>query len=365
MYIKSLELRDFRNYKELHLPISDGINIFYGDNAQGKTNILEAVYIGGTTKSHKGSKDKDIIRLGCEESHIRIGFFKADTDYTIDMHLRKGKSKGIAIDRIPIRRSGELIGLMPVIFFSPEDLSIIKNGPGERRRFLDMELCQIDKIYLYHLSMYNKILGQRNHLLKQMGKKREELIDTVEVWDEQLIAHGKSLIEERRRFVDEMNEIFGKTHNRLTGGKEDVMLRYAPAVLEGDFQSRLRDNLERDVILKSTSIGPHRDDLIFFEGEKDLRKYGSQGQQRTVALSLKLSEIELMKKKTGDHPILLLDDVFSELDRSRQQYLLESLRDVQTLITCTGLEEFVLKQIEARKVYKVTQGSVEEIGMLS
>lgn len=360
MYIKSLELSNFRNYQRLHLNFADGINLFYGDNAQGKTNILESVFVCGTTKSHKGSKDRDMIRLGEEESHIRMRISKDEIIHQIDMHLKKNKAKGIAIDGIPIKRSGELFGFLPVIFFSPEDLSVIKNGPSERRRFMDMELCQIDKVYFYHLAEYNHVMQQRNQLMKQLNQRRDSLLDTVASWDELLVKHGKILIETRRQFIEELNRLFQDTHQKLTGGREQVKISYAPAVEPQELAQKLSESLERDIFLKSTNVGPHRDDIIFLEDGKDLRRFGSQGQQRTVALSLKLSEISLMKEKVHEKPVLLLDDVFSELDRSRQQFLLESLKDVQTLITCTGLEEFVKKQMNAKKTFHVVQGVVQE-----
>lgn len=360
MYITSLELSNFRNYHQLHLNFADGINLFYGDNAQGKTNILESVFVCGTTKSHKGSKDKDMIRLGEEESHIRMRISKDGILHQIDMHLKKNKAKGIAIDGIPIKRSGELFGFLPVIFFSPEDLSVIKNGPSERRRFMDIELCQMDKVYFYHLAEYNRVLQQRNQLMKQLGQKKDSLLDTVDSWNQLLVQHGQVLIETRKQFVRELNDLFLEMHKRLTGGREQVCISYAPAVEAEDLEQKLKESLERDIILKSTSVGPHRDDIIFWEGEKDLRKFGSQGQQRTAALSLKLSEISLMKEKVKSNPVLLLDDVFSELDRSRQQFLLESLKDVQTFITCTGLEEFVKQQMNAKKTFRVVSGVVQE-----
>lgn len=360
MHIAKLRLKDFRNYQELDLDLAEGINLFYGDNAQGKTNILESVYLCGTTKSHKGSKDRDIIRLGEQDAHIFMKFHRRDMNYTVDMHLHKGQSKGIAIDRIPIKRATELIGLLPVIFFSPEDLMIIKNGPAERRRFLDMELCQIDHIYLEELTRYNKSLSQRNALLKELQLKKTNDREMLSVWNDLLIEYGSVVIQRREEFLKELNEIFQQTHQRLTGGREKVHLVYEPAVLKEEYREKLEKSVERDILLKTTNVGPHRDEIVFLEGDKDLRTFGSQGQQRTVALALKLSEIELMTKRVGERPILLLDDVFSELDRNRQQYLLESLQNVQTLITCTGLEEFVNQQVQADRIFKVTNGTVEQ-----
>ena len=357
MIIRSLELSDFRNYKSLEMTFSQGTNILYGDNAQGKTNILEAIFVSGTTKSHKGSKDREIIRLGTDESHIRTYVEKNDIEHKIDMHLKKNKTKGIAIDGIPIRKSSELIGLMNVVFFSPEDLSIIKNGPGERRRFIDMELCQLDKVYLHNLSKYNKIIIQRNNLLKQIGFKRE-LLDTLNIWDEQLLLYGTRIIAAREKFISELNEMIYGIHKMLSGGKEELVMQYEPNVKEADFEKRLKESRERDLQLKMTGAGPHRDDISFMIRKIDIRKFGSQGQQRTTALSLKLAEIEMVKRVVNDKPILLLDDVLSELDRNRQNYLLDNINDIQTIITCTGLEEFINNRITIDQVYKVVEGTV-------
>lgn len=357
MVIKSLELSDFRNYDSLSLNFSNGTNILYGDNAQGKTNILEAIYVCSTTKSHKGSKDKEIIQLDKEESHIRILIENKYTAHKIDMHLKKNKTKGIAINGVPIRKSSELIGLTPVVFFSPEDLSIIKNGPSERRKFIDMELCQLDKIYLYNLTKYNKIINQRNNLLKQICFNRE-LMDTLCVWDIQLMEYGLKIIERRNQFIQQLNDIIFQIHRKLSGEKEDLLIQYEPNIEASHLEKKLKQSLERDINTRTTNVGPHRDDISFFIKGIDIRKYGSQGQQRTSALSLKLAEIELVKKVSGDTPILLLDDVLSELDRKRQNYLLDSIHNIQTIITCTGLEEFVNDRLSIDKIYRVVEGTV-------
>lgn len=357
MIIKSIELSDFRNYNSLSMNFDKDTNILYGDNAQGKTNILEAIYLCSTTKSHKSSKDKELIKLDREEAHIRMVVEKNQMNHTIDMHLKKSKTKGIAIDGIPIRKSSELIGLVNVVFFSPEDLSIIKNGPAERRRFIDMELCQLDKIYLYNLTKYNKILNQRNNLLKQIPYNRS-LQDTLSIWDEQLVTYGTSIIKRRREFVEELNGIIGLIHNRLSGGREELKVLYEPNVDAGIFAKKLEQSIEKDILLKTTGIGPHRDDISFMIKDIDIRKFGSQGQQRTAALSLKLAEIELLRQTVKEEPILLLDDVLSELDRNRQNYLLESIEDIQTIVTCTGLEEFVNNRLKINKIYKVVNGTV-------
>jgi DNA replication and repair protein RecF len=357
MIIKSIELADYRNYEYLDLQFDKGTNILYGDNAQGKTNILEAIYVAATTKSHKGSKDQEIVRFNKEEAHIRTYLEKEGIETKVDMHLRKTKSKGIAIDGQRIKKAADLLGLCNVVFFSPEDLGIIKNGPAERRRFVDMELCQLDNFYLYNLNQYNKIVNQRNKLLKDMYQN-PDLKETLNIWDMQLASFGSKIIEKRRAFVDQLNEIIYEIHKKLSGDKEELRIQYEPNVEIEEFEQKLRLSQNRDIKMKMTSVGPHRDDFSFLVGDVDIRKYGSQGQQRTAALSLKLSEIELVKRITKDTPVLLLDDVLSELDSNRQNYLLNSIGDIQTIITCTGLEEFVNNRFEINKVYRVSDGKV-------
>ena len=358
MVIKSLELSNFRNYSLLNLSFDRGTNILYGDNAQGKTNIFEAIYLCATTKSHKGAKDKDIVNFNEEEAHIRAYLEKKEDEIRIDMHLRKNKSKGIAIDGTRIKKAAELLGIMNVVFFSPEDLSIIKNGPAERRHFVDMELCQLDAGYLYNLNHYNRIVNQRNRLLKDIYQN-PSLRDTLSVWDDQMAAFGSQVIERRITFTEQLNDIIGEIHSRLSGGREHLKVVYEPDVTSENFAEALHRNQERDIRLKMTSTGPHRDDFSFLADGVDIRKFGSQGQQRTAALSLKLSEIELVKKMTKDTPVLLLDDVLSELDSNRQNYLLNSIGDIQTIITCTGLDDFVNNRFEINKVFRVANGTVD------
>lgn len=357
MVIESIKLNHFRNYETLKLDFDRGTNLFYGDNAQGKTNILEAVYLCGTTRSHRGSKDREVIRFGEEESHLCMTIRKGEMSHRIDMHLKKSKAKGIAIDKVPVRKASELIGLGNFVFFSPEDLNIIKNGPSERRHFLDMEMCQLDKIYLYNLSNYNKILAQRNRLLKDFSFY-EESEPMLDILDEQLIRYGSVLIRLRRTFVEELNQIICGIHDTLSGKKEKLILEYENHTDIECFADRLKESREKDIRTKITNCGPHRDDISFMVNGIDIRKYGSQGQQRTAALSLKLSEIEIVRKNVKDTPVLLLDDVLSELDSGRQRYLLENIHDIQTLITCTGIDDFVSNHFKIDRLFHVVNGTV-------
>ena len=357
MIVKSIDLKNFRNYEIEHIDFDNRTNIFYGDNAQGKTNILEAIFLSGTTKSHKGSKDFEMISFEKEEAHIKTIISKKNIDYRIDMHIKKNKAKGIAINGVPVKKALDLYGVVNIIFFSPEDLNIIKNGPSGRRKFMDMELCQLNKVYANNLINYNKALDHRNRLLKEINFN-PSLKDTLDIWDSQIVRFGNEIINRRKEFIDKLNYIISPIHSKLSGGKEELTISYEPSVETDNFEDNLAYYRERDIKMKVTEVGPHRDDVIFMINGIDIRKYGSQGQQRTTALSLKLAEIELVKEITGDTPILLLDDVLSELDGNRQNYLLNSINNVQTIITCTGLDDFINNRFSINSIFKVVNGKV-------
>lgn len=357
MIVTSLDLNQFRNYPELSLQFDPGINIFYGDNAQGKTNILEAVYLCGTNKSHRSSRDREMIRFGQEEAHIRLMASRDGAQRKIDMHLKRSRAKGIAVDGVPIRKVSELFGIVNVVFFSPEDLQIIKNGPAERRRFIDLELCQLDKIYLYQLVNYNKSLMQRNLLLRELPF-RPELMDTLELWNEQLDRFGSQIVRLRENFIQELGITIQEIHQKLSGNRETLEIRYEPDCRADCILDALHSGEQRDLKQKTTMSGPHRDDINFIVNGVDIRRFGSQGQQRTAALSLKMAEINLVKKMTKDTPVLLLDDVLSELDAGRQTQLLNSIEGIQTMITCTGLDDFVNHRFHMDKIFRVSEGTV-------
>jgi len=361
MNVTNLELKDFRNFPELSIQLDKGINIFYGRNAQGKTNILEAVYLGCTSKSHKSAKDREMIRFGCEEGHVKINVLKNDVSYRIDLHIKKSRAKGIAVNGVPIRKISDLFGIANVVFFSPEDLGLIKNGPADRRRFLDLELCQLDKIYMHDLISYNKVVDQKNKVLKSLqekGSRSSYSPEIISVYNEQMVHYGTSLIMKRREFIRELNEIIKEIHGKLTAGSEILKLTYEENVKENEFAETLFTSLEREIRNGASLTGPHRDDMGFKCNTVDLRHFGSQGQQRTAALSLKLSEIGLVEKITGDKPVLLLDDVLSELDKGRQDMLLESIHDIQTLITCTGIDDLLERRFRMDRVFMVENPEV-------
>ena len=361
MYVESLELKNFRNFDRISLSFDKGTNVLYGDNAQGKTNLLESVYVCGTTKSHKVIHDAELIRFGEEESHIRMIVNKAGVSHRIDMHLKKNKPKGAAVDGIPIRRASELFGMINIVLFSPEDLQIIKNGPKDRRKFMDSELCQLDRFYFSQLAAYNRVIQQRNRLLKDM-----DVYDSsgavLDVWDEQMIRYGRELIRLRRDFISRMNDIIGPVHSRLTEGKEHIFLQYEPSAEEDSFPEELRKSRERDIRMRLSSVGPHRDDFSVLVNDIDMRHFGSQGQQRSAALSLKLSEITLVRETAKEPPVLLLDDVLSELDGGRQKMLLRSVSEIQTFITCTGMDELVENQFPIDRIFHIVQGTVQTNG---
>lgn len=355
--IKWLSLKNYRNLEETKIILNENINIFYGDNAQGKTNILESVYVCATGRSHRTHIDNELIAFKKKEAHIQICLCKDKTTEKIDVHLKRDGKKGMAVNNIPIKKIGDIFGVVHVVIFSPEDLSLVNMGPSNRRRFLDMELCQLSRIYFYNLQQYYKILKQRNNLLKTL-KNNIKKKDTLFVWDEQLIQMGVNIINARSEFVKKISSIASDIHKRITGDKEELFIQYKPNVSTKDFYNRLNRNAEHDIFMGSTSVGPHKDDLIFFINDSDVKNYGSRGQQRTASLSVKLAEVEIIKEEKSKTPVLLLDDVLSELDETRQNFLIENIKDIQTVITGTGIEDALKRLMEDANVYMVDNGTV-------
>ena len=360
MHIRALKLKNYRNYEHVSVYFSPGVNIIYGENAQGKTNLIEAIYMSATSRSHRLAKDGEIVRIGQEEAHIHLAFEKDEVDEVIDIHLKKRGKKRIAVNKMPIKKLSELFGMVHVIMFSPEDLALIKNGPKERRRFVDMELSQLNPVYMYYLSHYHKVLKQRNSLLKA-SRSPEETKGLIEAFDSQLVDYGCRIIEMRSQFIEALNPVYSQRHYQISGGREQVQLVYDMNVTSELFKRTLEDRFTKDLVRKTTSVGPHRDDVTFMMNDIDLRKFGSQGQQRTAALSLKLSEIELVKNQIQDTPVLLLDDVLSELDHNRQRFLTEHLEGIQTFITCTGVEDFITNNMDKYELYEVSEGDVRNM----
>ena len=357
MWVRELSLKDFRNLEDIHVNLENGMNVLYGDNGNGKTNLLEAIYFCATGKSQRAGRDSELIRFGKKESHIRV-LVDNDVKRSIDVHLfYEGKKKGIAVDKLPIKNLSQLFGILLVIIFTPEDLEIIKAGPAERRSFLDLELCQLSKGYYHALKQYHKALKQRNNLLKKIPKDKS-LQDTLSVWDEPLYKYGVQIMSHRSVFVNEIEGCAKKIHSDITGGKEALCLAYKTQVTDSEqYKIKLQNSAERDIILGNTAFGIHKDDILFTIDGNDARIYGSQGQKRTAALSVKLAGLELVRQRTGHSPVLLLDDIFSELDDKRQQFLVNYINGTQTILTCTGMEG-VLKKVGG-KIMKMENGKLK------
>ncbi len=366
MIVKRVELNDYRNYGRLLVDFSRGINVLCGDNAQGKTNLLESVYFGSVGRSPRTPRDKELIKKGCDRGKIKLTQEDRGGENTVEIYLDRTENKRVAINGMPISRMGELMGVIAAVYFSPDEMRIIKDAPGDRRRFMDIALCRMSKAYFYLLGRYNKILSQRNRLLKS-GKATDDVLD---VWDAQLAAEGAKIVKTRRGYVERLGGYANEAHAYLTDGKEGLILEYEGfagedvAEIEKNFSAELMRNRERDKALCFTSCGVQKDDIAVKIGDVDVRAYGSQGQQRTAALSFKLAETELHYAQSGEYPALLLDDVLSELDPFRQRKLIERSKRYQTIITCTHLPAEISSALGEFALYSVRGGTVEKTGKL-
>ena len=364
MIIKSISYKNIRNLKDDMLIPSEGITVFTGENAQGKTNILESVHICCTGRSHRTSKDNEVIKIGKETAYIDIKCQKNDGIHRIEIGLKSQNKKAVSINGYPAKKLGELMGQINCVMFSPEDLSLIISGPQYRRKFIDIALSQVNPKYFYALQNYQKVLTQRNNLLKKLNFDNK-YIDTLSVWDEQLAEYGSQIFVLRNDFVYTINEKCRSIHSHLSGGKENLSITFISSIKGNDkkeaydnFISQLKKNQVNDIKRQITQIGIHRDDIKLMLDDIEVRTQGSQGQKRTAALSLKLSEIEMMKEYSGEMPVLLLDDVFSELDKSRRKWLLKYIEDIQTFITCVDIESTLLKETDQVKIVKVVNGQL-------
>ncbi len=342
MKIKSINITNFRNYSNQQVDFSDGLNVIIGKNAQGKTNLLEAIFICAIGRSPRTTKDKDLIKWESTYAKISLNILKKLGKKEIDIYLFTNQNKAIKIDKIGIKRIGQLMGNFNAIYFSPDDLKLIKESPDERRKFMDIDLCQFDKNYFYTLSNYNQILQQRNKLLKTTNESA--LKETIAIWNDQLATNGAKLILARLKLITSLKEKVSKIHKFLTNNKEELVISYQGYVADTENDLKLlllkkyEENIDKDIKLGFTTIGPHRDDIKIEANGIDLRSFGSQGQQRTASLTLKLAELEVFKDNIGEYPVLLLDDVLSELDKDRQQKLLEITKPIQTILTCTDFD---------------------------
>lgn len=345
MKLKRLVLRDFRNYENVAVDFDDGVNVIFGNNAQGKTNLLEAIYFCSIGKSMRTNKEREVIRMGGGDiASVRVEIEENKLKRTIEIVFSKKNKKTIKINGLAIHRIGELMGELPCVFFSPDGLKLIKESPEDRRRFMDIAISQTSKAYFYMLGKYEKVLDQRNKLLKST-LNLETIKNSIFIWNEQLGELGSKIIMSRINFLNALSPYAQLAHQYLTNNDEELSLSYIGVTGEGQEEikktliSNLEKNLEKDFKLGFTSFGPHRDDIKILVNGIDIKAYGSQGQQKTTALSMKLAELEIIKNQTGKMPILLLDDVFSELDPKRRKRLLKFCEKTQTLITCTDIDE--------------------------
>ncbi|MBM7712058.1 DNA replication/repair protein RecF [Enterococcus xiangfangensis] len=368
MRLNKLELRNYRNYLELQLEFPNRLNIFLGENAQGKTNLLESIYVLALTRSHRTSSEQELIGWQDDFAQIKGRIERKTSELELELLLTK-KGRKSKVNHIEQKKLSSYIGQLNVILFAPEDLSLVKGSPQTRRRFIDMELGQINPVYLYDLAQYQQTLKQRNLYLKQLSEKKQTDEIYLDILTEQLVDFGSKVLASRLLFVKKLEYWSNDLHSKITNQKEALAIEYAASIpLKGEsveeihsvFLAELQKNRKREIFKGNTFLGPHRDDLIFKVNQQNVQTYGSQGQQRTTALSVKLAEIDLMKEETGEYPILLLDDVMSELDDSRQIHLLETIENkVQTFLTTTTLNHVAGKMTVHPDIFYVQQGQIE------
>ncbi len=370
MYIQQLSLTNYRNYDHLFVQFDDKINVIIGENAQGKTNLMEAIYVLGFSKSHRTTKDKELIQWEQNYAKIEGSVFKRNQQFPLEIQFTN-KGKKAKLNHLEQQRLSDYIGALNIVMFAPEDLNLVKGSPQIRRRFIDMEIGQIQPIYIYHLGQYVKILKQRNHLLKQLQRRKSNDLTMLRVLTDQIIEHAAIILEKRFIFMKRLRTWANEIHRGISRGLEDLDLQYAPTinVSEADEKENivtvLKESFERletkEVERGTTLIGPHRDDLIFHVNGKNVQTFGSQGQQRTTALSLKLAEIELIYQEINDYPILLLDDVLSELDDFRQSHLLDTIEGkVQTFVSTTSVDGIHHQTLQKAEIFRIDNGKIIE-----
>lgn len=358
MFIKEIHLKNFRNYEDLSVEFNKNVNIFMGANAQGKTNLLESIYITSMGKSFRSNKDRDMIRFGSDFFRVKIHAWK-DEELIVEIAVNQEGKKGIKVDGVKAKKLSQLLEQIYIVIFSPEDLRIVKDEPEKRRKFMDRELCQIHPSYYNSLNQYRKTLMQRNAYLKE-----PHIDETIlDIWDSKLSEYGSRMILQRDAFVKKVNAISHEIHKEITNNKENLQVFYEPSVapcenMQDAFYEELKKNRKSDLKKRTTGKGPHKDDLRLLANDMDIRNFGSQGQQRTAALSLKLSEIKLIKEETGESPVLLLDDVLSELDQERQNYLINSLSDTQVFITTTEISSEVAEGLGDIRYFQIEKGKI-------
>ncbi len=363
MRVKSLFLKNFRNYQEEEFSFTDGINILVGSNGQGKTNAAEAIFFLCTGYSPRANKDRQVIRFGEESADISATANTSYGEVSSRIIFNKNDKKRVFVNGIEVLKIGEFLGNINSVFFNPQELKLVQESPEDRRRFMNVSLSQMSKTYFYSLSRYNKILSQRNNLLK--NPEVSIVRETLPIWDIQLSREASKIIKMRNDFLFELAPVAGEKHAYLTGGKEELSMKtedgYTGTEEEIAFAIKedLKTALEKDLRLGFTSIGPHRDDIKFTLNGEDVRVFGSQGQQRTVALSLKLAETELFKSRFGEYPVLILDDVLSELDKARQKRLVSAVENIQTIFTTAIFDRYTFRNKEFTKI-TVEKGKIKK-----
>ncbi len=354
MYLKRIKLVNFRNYQQQEIELSPNMNLFFGENAQGKTNILEAVFLCAIGKSFRAKKEKELINLEKKQAFVEIEYEKSDRSGKIKIIL--DDKKNIFLNDIKQSKLSDILGKINMVMFSPDDIEILKSSPAKRRRFLNIMISQLRPHYVHSLNMYQKTLEQRNNYLRQIVKenKPEEML---EIWDESLANYAKEIYEYRNEFVGKIKEKISNIHSQITDRQEELKLKYiSDCENKETYKEELIKSRKADIERGYTSKGIHRDDIYFFINKKQVNIYGSQGQNRTVILSLKLAELEIIKEETEEYPILLLDDFMSELDGKRRENFLKNIENTQILITCT--EEFTICE-KMCKTFQVKNGNVE------
>lgn len=356
MYIQEINLQNFRNYNFAKIDLSEGTNIFFGDNAQGKTNILEAIFISSLGKSFRTNKDKELIKENEKFAKIEIKFVKEKRIENIKVDLEEKKI--FSVNDIILKKTSEIVGKINVVLFTPEDINILKNEPIKRRRFLNIMISQLRPLYIHLLSQYNKVLEQRNNYLKQIKYENKNKTN-LDIWDEQLVNIGLKIFYYRKEFIEKINEKIEKIHLETTDNKEKIEIKYKSNVEnEEEYRKKIKIKQEEDIQRGYTSIGVHRDDFEIFINKKNVAIFGSQGQQRSSIISLKLAEADVIYDEKEDYPVLLLDDFMSELDKKRIKGFIKRIKNNQVLITCT--EKFDIDNM-VYNCYKVEKAKVERV----
>lgn len=371
MLVKSLNLKNYRNFEEIHINFDDVLNIFIGDNGQGKTNLLESVYLCSIGRTFRLNSESDLIRFGDTKSEISLSMVRDGVDKKIDMVLEKNKSKQVRINGVKLEKTSEMIGFLSNVIFTPDDMKIIKGSPAERRKFVNIDISQIKPKYKYLLKNYNKIVMQRNNLLKNYCTNQSNK-DIISIWNEYMVNTGTEIICYRAMYIDTMKKYAQDIYADICGHRESLSVAYRNDVYGSDgmsksdiresFTEKLKKGIDREIKLGVSLYGPHKDDIIIKINGKEFKYFGSQGQQRSAVLALKLAEIEIIKEETGEYPVLLLDDVLSELDSKRKGYLIEYIKNIQTIITTTDDNDMRdLLKSGKNIIYHINEGKIGNI----